>query len=394
MPGKVSPPLAVALLATVSCARRDAQGWPAFSPVVSVTAGAPVEMDDLSLPEEYRREPAGLAELDGRWHVALMTEDGLGLFPVDRHTSDPARVVPVTTNRPILMPSDEGLPWVVEQNEDGDTLARRIDAPFPPDPMIRRLGTVLGEPLFAERRAFIPSGGGAPRGVLGWSTYTGHGKDDERTVWITDASYDGRAGVPIRVGTWPNGPRRFHVVRSEAGEAVVRVEEEPGRGHALYAWRDGVETDEGPTGYDVVPLLTADGRLFVMSGIRGAHTVTVRQVGVGTRTFAVDGDPDAEDLALIECGGTVWGIVWDSSAEGHRLRVYDLGSDAAPLDLESFRATRPRSGVQGCGGSSPEGPLVAECGAGGAAVARTWSHWPDGATVHVDTWSWAPTALQ
>ncbi len=378
--------LAPLLLVLVGCAS-DAPPqppWEEFSLVATATPGETtrVRAGNRDNHEDPVREVVGLARIEGLWHVGLLGRRGsVSVVPAAGGSAPPVLVVPTggrsaVLPSAILMASEPGLPWVVYR-QGGDVQAWRVGQAGP---------TSLGAPLKAmsslHHQAWIPGQGGEepPRGLLGRIAEGKSWGTRERTLSVVETGPTGREGVPRHVTSYAPVVRDFQLLRSEAGIAVVWSEKVGQDQFELHVWRNDIDVNEGRTSERVQSLLTADGRLFVaeLHGRDGAGVVTVRRIGGGARRLPVDGRTGTGDVALLECGGTVWALVANPGAESDRLELYDLGADRPPIELPGERS-----------GPDPDsvGPLVAACAGDEAAVADMY--WTQiGRSVRVRTWRW------
>lgn len=353
--------------------------WEEFSPVASAEAGETklVRAGNLKDGNDRIREVAGLARIEGVWHLGLMgRRGGVSVVPAEGGSDPPVLVVPTDDRSAVLVPAEPGLPWVVYRRE-ADVHAWRVGQASPTS-----LGAPLKPILPLQHHAWVPrqGGGESPRGLLGLIAEGESWGTRERTLSVVETGPTGFEVVPRVVTSYAPVVRDFQLLRSEAGIAVVwsqRVGEEQ---FELHVWRDGVDVNEGRTSERVLSLLTADGRLFVaeLHGQDGSGVVTVRRIGGGARGLPVDGRTGTGDVALLECGGTVWALVASPGAENDRLDLYDLGADRPPINLPGGLSGPDRDSA---------GPLVVACAGDEAAVADMFAA-RRGHSVRVRTWRW------
>jgi hypothetical protein len=353
--------------------------WEEFSPVATAAAGGTtlVQAGNRRNGDDRIREVVGLARFDGVWHVGLMgRRGGVSVVPAAGGSDPPVLVVPTDDRSAMLVPAEPGLPWVVYRQGAGVHAWRvgQADA--------TSLGAPLKPMLSLDLHAWIPrqGGGEGPRGLIGLIVEGKSWGARERTLSVVETGPTGREGVPRHVTTYAPVVRDFQLLRSEADIAVVWTEKVGEEQFELHVWRNGVDVDEGRTSERVQSLLTADGRLFVaeLHGRDGAGVVTVRRIGGGARRLPVDGRTGTGDVALLECGGTVWALVANPGAESDRLELYDLGADRPPIDLPGERSGPDHDSV---------GALVVACGGNEAAVADMFAT-RRGHSVRVRTWRW------
>lgn len=352
--------------------------WEELSPVATTDAGETTLVQAINGrdADDRIREVVGLARIEGVWHVGLMGRRGVSVVPAAGGSDPPVLVVPTDDRSAMLVPAEPGLPWVVYRQ------GARVHTWRVGQAGATSLGAPLKPMLSLDLHAWIPRQGGedGPRGLIGLIEEGRSWGARERTLSVVETGPTGHEGAPRRVTSFAPVVRDFQLLRSEADIAVVWTEKGGEGQFELHVWRNGVDVDEGSASERVQSLLTADGRLFVaeLHGRDGAGVVRVRRIGGGARGLPVDGRTGTGDVALLECGGTVWALVANPGAANDRLQLYDLGADRPPIELPGGRSGPDRDSV---------GPLVAACAGDEAAVADMFAT-RRGHSVRVRTWRW------